>query len=410
MEGEMKSRFESRIRAVAMGIAAAVLAAFAAPSAFAQGATRVNPQYQQTQSGQTGQASQLPNQNQPSQQQAQPGQQPPLPAAMPRGGDLVLGPGDVISIQVADDADIAGKYLVSDSGDIAIPTVPNPIHAAGLNTSQLSKAIAKGLKDAQILNDPIVSIFVEEYHSHTVTVLGAVVRPGSYPVETHTTVLDVISEAGGLLPSAGNLVTIAKRGTPEAAAAVTAPSPRPVASSTPARAQNSVAAATAMKDASFEKAPVVLPENGNVRRIDLHMLVTGKDVNANIEVKAGDVVSVGTAPVVYIVGAVTRPGAFAIEGDKSEITVLQALSLVEGMTPVAASSKAVIVRDSADKNREEIPININKVMSGKEKDQYLLADDILFIPESGRKKTLQKAGQAAVGAAQYGLGLRVATF
>lgn len=405
----MKTCVGKQLRGLALVTGAAAIAFSTAPVAFSQGATRVNPQYQQTQPGQPNQVGQPPNQNQlPPQQQGQQGQ-PPLPGTMPRGGDLILGPGDVISLQVADDPDIAGKYLVADSGEISIPTVPNPIHAGGLTTSQLSKAIAKGLKDAQILNDPVVSIFVEEYHSHTVTVLGAVVRPGSYPVETHTTVLDVISEAGGLLPSAGSLVTIAKRGTPEAAAAVTTPAGATSAVASNAATINASGAAS-VKNASFEKTPVVLPENGNVTRIDLHMLVTGKDPNMNIEVKAGDVVSVGTAPVVYVVGAVTRPGAFAIEGDKSQITVLQALSLVEGMTPVAASSKAMIVRGSADKDREQIPININKVMSGKDKDQYLLADDILFIPESGRKKTMQKAGQAAVGAAQYGLGLRVATF
>jgi polysaccharide biosynthesis/export protein len=405
----MKTCVGKQLQGLALVIAGAAIALSTAPVAFSQGATRVVPQYQQTQPGQPNQVGQPPNQNQlPLQQQRQQGQ-PPLPGTMPRGGDLMLGPGDVISLQVADDPDIAGKYLVADSGEISIPTVPNPIHAGGLTTSQLSKAVAKGLKDAQILNDPVVSIFVEEYHSHTVTVLGAVVRPGSYPVETHTTVLDVISEAGGLLPSAGSLVTIAKRGTPEAAAAVAAPTGSTTAAASNAAAMNGSRTAS-VKNASFEKNPVVLPDNGDVKRIDLHMLVTGKDPNMNIEVKAGDVVSVGTAPVVYIVGAVTRPGAFAIEGDKSEITVLQALSLVEGLTPVAASSKAMIVRGSADKDREEIPININKVMSGKDKDQYLLADDILFIPESGRKKTMQKAGQAAVGAAQYGLGLRVATF
>lgn len=404
----MRFRLNGPTRTLLAGVAGVGLALMTASSAFGQGAVRVPPQYQQTQqSGQTSGVGQNPNQNQLPQQ---PGQQPQpqTPAMPPRGGDLVLGPGDIISLQVADEPDIAGKYLISDSGEIGIPTVPNPIHATGLTTSQLSKAIAKGLKDAQILNDPIVSVFVEEYHSHTVTVLGAVVRPGLYPVETHTTVLEVISEAGGLLPNAGSLVTIAKRGTPEAAE-VAAASSASAAATTPVTPTPSNGAT--VKNASLEKTPVVLPDNPNVKRIDLHMLVTGKDPAANVEVKAGDVVSVGTAPVVYIVGAVTRPGAFAIEGDKSEITVLQALSLVEGLTSVAASSKAVIVRNSADaKNREEIPVNVSKVMSGKATDQYLMADDILFVPESGRKKTMQRAGQAAVGAAQYGLGLRVATF
>lgn len=403
----MKSRVSSRTQGLMLGIAAGALL-IGSPASFGQGATRVTPQYQQTQPGQTGPVGQTPTQNQLPQQQGL--GQPAPPASMPRGGDLILGPGDVISIQVADDPDIAGKYLISDSGEISIPTVPDPIHASGLTTSQLSKGIAKGLKDAQILNDPVVSIFVEEYHSHTVTVLGAVVRPGSYPVEKHTTVLEVISEAGGLLPSAGNLVTIAKGGTPAAAMVAANPAGTPTAPNNPTT--KTVSGAPTVQTASFEKTPVVLPDNPDVTRIDLHKLVNGNDPNLkNVEVKAGDVVSVGTAPVVYIVGAVTRPGAFAIEGDRSQITVLQALSLVEGLTPIAKPSHAVIVRESADpKNREEIPIDISKVMSGKATDKYLLADDILFIPESGGKKAMQRVGQAAAGAAQYGLGLRIAAF
>jgi polysaccharide biosynthesis/export protein len=369
--------------------------------AFGQ-ATRVQPQYQQNppQGGQPGQPAQA-GQSIPGQNPAQnPNAQLPAPPAAPRGGDLVLGPGDVLQIQVADEQDLDGKYLVSDSGEITVPTVPQPIHATGLNTTQLAAAIGKGLKEAKILQQPVVSVYVEEYHSHTVTVVGAVVRPGLYPIETHTTVLDVISEAGGLLPNAGNAVTVAKAGSPTAES-LTATKPQ---ASPPGQAN-----AATMQNASLEKSTPVLTSRDTIK-LDFSKLTTGKDPSLNIEVKAGDVVSVGTAPVIYIVGAVMKPGAFAVQNDRSQITVLQALALVEGMTPVASPGHAVIVRNSGEvKERKEIPIDISKVQKGKGNDQYLEANDILFIPESGMKKTLGGIGRAAVSAAS-GVGYSITRF
>jgi polysaccharide biosynthesis/export protein len=384
-----------------LGLAALlfIAAAFAAdaPVALAQ-ATRVAPLYQEQQQNQNGQSS---IQTQTGQQpgalpQAQPPNSQLPPPIGPEGGDLVLGPGDVLQIQVADEPDLNGKYLVSDSGDLAIPMVSKPIHAGGLTTTQVSQSIAKQLKAAEILQQPVVSVFVDEYHSHTVTVVGAVVRPGLYPVETHTTVLQAISEAGGLLPNAGNMVTVAKAGS-AAATTLQAEAARPQSGG-----------------ASIRNASLQTPSasDRDVVHLDFANLVSGKDPSVNIQVKAGDVVSVGTAPVIYIVGAVTRPGAFAVQSDDSKITVLQAIALVQGTTSVASAGHAVIVRNSGDsKDRKEIPVNLDKLKTGKQPDQYLQANDILFVPESGMKKGLHALGDAAAHAASevagYGMALKV---
>lgn len=383
---------------VALAGVAVLVAAAVVPVVFGQ-ATRVPPVYQQNPNTQPGQ------QGQPGQTGQQQGQgvnpQVPVPSG-PRGGDLILGPGDVLQIQVADEPDLNGKYLVSDGGDISVPMVPKAVHAEGLTTSQLSSAIAKELKEAEILQQPVVSVFVEEYHSHTITVVGAVVRPGLYPVETHTTVLEAISEAGGLLPNAGNEVTIAKAGSSSAVALQ-------AAAAKPGPDTNKSAG---VKNTSLE---TTSGSSRDVERLDFSKLISGKDPSLNVQVKAGDVVSVGTAPVIYIVGAVTKPGAFSVQNTTSQITVLQALALVEGMTSVASAGHAVIVRNSGnEKERKEIPINIDKVKTGKQPDQYLEANDILFIPVSGMKKSLHALGDAASKAASqvagYGLGLRLGAF
>ncbi len=402
----MVSPLASRMKKlrIALGGAAILVTAAAVPAAFGQ-ATRVAPLYQQNQNAQPGQQGQ-PGQPNPQFPQAQGANAQLPPPTGPQGGDLVLGPGDVLQIQVADEPDLNGKYLVSDAGEISIPMVPKPVRAEGLTTTQLSNSIAKALKSAEILQQPVVSVFVDEYHSHTITVVGAVVRPGLYPVETHTTVLEAISEAGGLLPNAGNEVTIAKAGS-STAVALQARATRPQG---PAPGMNQKGAG--VRNASLETPP---PPSRDVERLDFSKLISGKDPSLNVQVKAGDVVSVGTAPVIYIVGAVMKPGAFSVENSTSQITVLQALALVEGMTPVASAGHAVIVRNSGDeKDRKEIPINIDKVKDGKEHDQYLQANDILFIPESGTKKSLHALGSIATRAASevagYGLGIRLGAF
>jgi polysaccharide biosynthesis/export protein len=297
--------------------------------------------------------------------------QPTTPAAIDliRGGDLVLGPADVVDIQITDAPDLSGKYLISDTGEIRVPTVKDPIHATGLTTSQLSSAVAVALKDAKQLQEPIVSVFVEEYHSHTVTVLGAVAKPGQYPVETRTSLLQAISEAGGLATNAGGIASITH-----------APAP---------------GAGPGKPEAVSAKSELI-----NIGDIN-----SGSSPAISTYVHAGDVITVSTAAVIYVVGAVTRPGAFALQPDK-DVTLLQALSLVGGFAPSASPNRAVIVRKPAtDKDREEIPVDLNKILGGKKPDDTLQANDILFIPYSGVKKGLHRMGDAAITAATDVVGL-----
>lgn len=88
------------------------------------------------------------------------------------------------------------------------------------------------------------------------------------------------------------------------------------------------------------------------------------------------------------------------------MTVLQAIAMAEGPTPTASLGRTIIIRKSADDaQRQEIPLDLKKVMRGKEKDQVLEANDILFIPQSGLKASTRRLGdigaQAAVTMAAY---------
>jgi polysaccharide export outer membrane protein len=295
----------------------------------------------------------------------------PAPAGAPQ--DYRIGPEDVLSISVTDAPEFSGRFRVNQSGELVMTSLPNPIKAAGLTPVELSNELRQALEDAKLYRDPTVNVFVEEYRSQSVTVVGAVTKPGLYPLQKRTTVIQAVSEAG-LMPTTGNRITLisAKSGSmPDPASAQTA------------------------------------------QTFELGKLMSGKDPSVNVEVHDGDVINVATADVVYVVGAVTKAGGFVQQDRSAAVSALQAIALAEGFSPIAAPHNGLIIRRNADGTaRENIPVDLSKIMSGKQSDVLLEANDILFVPNSGTKQTLRVMGQvgmAAVnGVAFYGLGYRVA--
>src|SRR5215469_18745236 len=129
---------------------------------------------------------------------------------------LRIGTGDLLEISVSTGfgaPDVSWKGRVSGSGDIALPLLGS-FHIAGLAVDQAEAMIKRRYKDAEILKDPQVSVFISEYASQGVSVLGEVAKPGVYPVMTSRRLLDLISEAGGLTPLAGKTIAITPRGNP----------------------------------------------------------------------------------------------------------------------------------------------------------------------------------------------------
>lgn len=301
----------------------------------------------------------------------------PLAAASTAGtapaDDYKIGPGDIITVSMVDTPELGGRFRISESGMLELPALAAPIHADGQTPQELARTIRRALIDAGQVLDPKVSVFVEQFHGRTITVLGAVQRPSVYPLERHTTVLEALSMAGGLLPTAGNVVTIIRG---------------------PASAEASNTAV------------------GSVEILDMGKLAKGQDLGANVEVQNGDVVTVTSAAVVYVVGAVTKPGGYVMPDPGAGISVVQALAMAQGFTPVASTHHGLIVRESSsDTKRQEIPIDTYELMTGKATDIHLAPNDILFIPESGTKKTMRAMGDVAMaavnGAAIYGLGYRI---
>ena len=284
-----------------------------------------------------------------------------------------IGPGDVLSISVTEAPEMGGKFRISETGSLEIGVLHAPIQAEGKTPAEISSAVRQALIDSNQLRNPTVNTFVDEYHGRTVTVLGAVNKPSVYPLQRRTDVLDAIAMAGGLLPNAGSTVTVVRGA------------------------------------ASAEASGTVV---GSVAIVNLAQLQKGRDTAANIEVRKGDVISVNSAEVVYVVGAVTKPGGFVMPDPSSGMSVIQALAMAEGFTSLAATHRGLIIRQSmSDLGRSTIPVDISQFLAGKEVDVRLAPNDILYIPESGAKRSLKAAGDVAIalvnGIATYGVGYRL---
>ena len=227
------------------------------------------------------------------------------------------------------------------------------VQATGLTTQQLELAIEAKLREKYI-REPEVSVQLTDLQSQPVSVVGAVQKPGVYQLRGSRTLLEVLSLAGGLTPDSGDTVSILRR------------SPAPSASSSAAPHEGA---------ATSEEAPTV--------DVDPKTLMNAGDERTNLPVHPGDVVTVRSAAIVYVAGAIRKPGAFATRGN-DRLTVLRALALGEGTLPMA-SKNAVVLRTTERGERTEIAVNLDALLKGKTPDVPLVAQDVLFVPTSSGK-------------------------
>jgi polysaccharide export outer membrane protein len=141
-----------------------------------------------------------------------------------------------------------------------------------------------------------------------------------------------------------------------------------------------------------------------IGELNVRKVLEAKSPEDNIEVLANDVITVPKAELVYIVGAVHKAGGFPLT-EKEQISVLQAVSLAEGLENVAGGKNARILRQSAPgAERQELHVNVTRILDGRDKDVALQANDILFIPVSVAKSASIRAMEAAI---QAGTGIAV---
>ena len=265
--------------------------------------------------------------------------------------------------------DLSREVRVTESGYISLPLIPVKIRAAGLTAFQLEEKLAELLQVHGLVSNPQVTVFLAELRSQPITVIGAVRTPKVIQAIRPMTILEVLSDAGGISEDAGAVVLITRQ--------------------TPQGTESSLAEPTAKNGT---------PPPAQVFAIRLNDLLESGSPDFNVPVFGGDIISVPRAGIIYVAGAVERPGGFVLQSDREEMTALKVIALAQGLRGSAKPGEAVILRKDPDTGQnQEIDINLNKIMSRKAADVRLLPNDILFVPDSTGKKVLKRMGEVALG-------------
>ncbi len=265
-------------------------------------------------------------------------------------GDYIIGSEDVLEISVYQVDELDRDLRVSSTGYIKMPLI-GAIKAAGLTTAELeSELMSKYMK---YLQEPLVSVFIKEYKSQRITVLGAVKSPKVHIVRNQNFLLDMLSLSGGLMNNAGDICYV-RRGTET----------------------------------------VVI----NIK----DLLVKG-NISLNVAVFAGDVIHIPVGGTLFVDGAVRSPGSFPMKG---KTTLTQAISMARGLDSVAIPSGIKVFRDTGKERREVIPVDYNSIISEKTPDFVLTDNDIVIVPKSTIKEFIRSiSGAVSIGKASLSGGL-----
>jgi polysaccharide biosynthesis/export protein len=245
---------------------------------------------------------------------------------------LLIGPGDLLHLQVYDTPEMEQRARVTDAGSIPFSFLGS-VKVSGLTPEQAAGQIEHRLVAAGVMLHPQVTVRVEAYATQNASVMGQVVKPGIYEIDTGRKVVDVLAMAGGLTDMADRHITIERFG----------------AAKQKVEYYFSNAAVSAFSDD-----PMVFP---------------------------GDTVIVPKAAVVYVLGDVLKPGGYPISTNNSTMTVLQAIALAGYANHTAAVGKSKLVRQTMD-GVQEIDLPITEIQKGKKADVALLPDDVIYVPFS----------------------------
>ncbi len=268
--------------------------------------------------------------------------------SVPLAHAVHISPGDLLELTVFDTPELSGKLRVDERGYVALPLAKD-VRVAGLTAEQAARAIEERFREAAVLKQPDVSVTVVESATQGITIMGEVKNPGVYPLLGARDLLDLISEAGGLNPQAGKDVVITHRGDVEH--------------------------------------PVTVRLGSK----------PGTASGVNIDVRPGDTIIVSHAGIIYVVGAVGKPGGFSVENN-DRLTILQAIALAQGTNKTAALNRAKVIRKT-DAGRQELSVSLNRILGNKAPDQTLYDGDILFVPNSASKSALTNVEQVIMPAA-----------
>ncbi len=271
--------------------------------------------------------------------QNNPTQQSPLMTVPEDFASLKLAPGFLLNITVYDEPDLSAHVRVDKEGNIGLPFIKT-IHVGGDTVAEAKQRIEDKFRNDGILKNPQITIDVEQFATTSVTVMGEVQNPGKVELLAPHSMLDVIGMTGGETSLAGNEIELKR------------------------------AVDGAMQSTTYHYSR---GEDGASIR--------------DVMVSPGDTVIVKRAGIVYVLGAVNRPGGYTMQ-ENGELNVAQAISLAQGLVMQAKVNGLRVVQHDKSGNPIEVPVSYNKIMQGREKPIQLAAGDIVYVPISKTKAIL----------------------
>jgi protein involved in polysaccharide export with SLBB domain len=242
-----------------------------------------------------------------------------------------------------------------------------------------------------------------------------------YQADRPVTILEVLAEAGGIANDAGDTVIVTRPSQeppadsseppaigPEDPGPATAPKESIQTGAAPTESSSGTGSASNMSSArksvfpgpastASENAaanppsPDEPPRIGNTITVNLNELMESGNATNNIILQAGDIVTVPHAGIVYVLGAVGRPGGFVLLNDRAQMTTLKVLALAGGFSRTAKKDHAVIIRKDNQGQQHEVAVDLKKVLERTAEDVQLQPSDILYVPDSASKQAMYRA-------------------
>jgi polysaccharide export outer membrane protein len=255
---------------------------------------------------------------------------------------LRIEPGDLLNVSVYDAPELSNAYRVDQSGDLTLPLC-GKVNLLGVTATEAANRLEAALKDGQIMVQPQVNVDVLQYAGQYVTVMGEVALPGRVALIAPTMLGDVLAEAGGLTQLAGSHIKI----------------------------RHAASEGVAEEDVPYSR-------------------MQNSRETASILVRPGDSVTVLRAGIVYVLGAVNRPGGYIMQED-GKLNAAEALALSGGTLMQARTNGLRVIRRNPDGTVLDFSLSYDGIAKGSQTPLPLQAEDIVYVPMSKIKATFSTA-------------------
>ena len=261
---------------------------------------------------------------------------------------LLIGPGDLVHVQVLDTPELEQQSRVGDAGTIDL-IIGGDVKIAGLTPAASARAIETVLRDKNLLLRPRVLVTVVDYATQKVSVIGEVKAPGAYPIGTTRSVLQVLALAGGISELADRKILVQRAG-------------------------------------SMQKVPYFISNEADTA------------ADTAVQVNPGDTIIVPRAALTYALGDLKLPGGYTMTNNDGKLTVLELVARAGGTNRTASEAHAKLIRKTAA-GYVEMPLPLKDIQNGKKPDFALQPNDIVYVPFSYRKNLVLNTSGVVASAA-----------